>query len=65
MSLFKKLQAALPKSKGVKIALIAFIVFGIAGAVLAGFFVRNLVMGMTIINLPGAPIDKPTNVETV
>ena len=65
MSLFKKLQAALPKSKGVKISLIAFIIVGVIGAVLVGLLVRNLVMGMTIINLPGAPIDKPTKVEAV
>ena len=58
MSFFEKIKTKLPEDRRTRIILVIFLVISIIGAITGFFFVRNLVTSMTIVDLPGVPINE-------
>ncbi len=53
----------LPRKKGTRIAFLVLLLLGLLGSVFTGKFVDKLVSSMTIIKLPGVPVDQSSQVE--
>ncbi len=60
MKFIERLNKLLPPKKGARITLFVLIIAAVIASIFVGKFVSNFVASMTIVDLPGKPVARPT-----